>query len=156
MIDAALLLPKILERAGNNRELSEAAAIIAWKRIAGEGLARHAQPLRLHDATIIVEVADDVWKKQLQQMTAELISRMNKLLKREVVKAIDFRVNARALKTRTGVPRTNKVVAPPASVIASAAEIEDPDLRQLFLRAATNCIDRREAISSQPPDQSQI
>jgi hypothetical protein len=147
MIDAALLLPKILERAGNNRELSEAAAIIAWKRVAGEQLARHAKPTRLRDTTLTVEIADDVWKKQLQRMSAELISRLNKLLKREVVKAIDFRVNPALSKPSTrGTEQTRNRQLLPDNIISSAAGIEDPDLRERFMRAATNCIERREAL----------
>ena len=156
MIDAALLFPKLLERAGDNPELAEAAAITAWKRVAGEGLAHHAAPISLRDKTLVITVGDDVWKKQLERMSKELVFRINKLLRRTVVTAIEFRVNARAIKKRTTVARTDKVVAPPASLIASAAEIQDPDLRERFLRAATNCIDRREAVSSQPPNQSQI
>ena len=157
MIDAALLLPKLLERAGNNRELSEAAAIIAWKRVAGEGLARHAKPAKLRDTTLTVEVADDVWKKQLQRMSAELLSRLNKLLKRELVTAIDFRVNPALAKhsMRASEPMRNRQSLP-AGIISAAVEIEDPELRERFIRAATNCIDRREAVSSQPPNQSQI
>ncbi len=147
MIDAALLLPKILERAGNNRELSEAAAIIAWKRVAGEGLLRQAKPAGLCDATLTVEVADDVWKKQLQQMSTELISRLNKLLKREVVKAIDFRVNPAVGKTNTGAAQ-HQPEPLPEKIISSAAGIEDPELRDRFMRAATNCIDRREATAN--------
>lgn len=146
MIDAALLLPKILERAGNNRELAEAAAIIAWKRVAGEGLARHAKPTVLRDTTLTVEVADEVWKRQLQRMSAELISRMNRLLKRELVKAIDFRVNLALGKPNTrGAEQTRTCQSLPAEIISSAAEIEDPELRDRFMRAVTNCIDRREA-----------
>jgi hypothetical protein len=146
MIDAALLLPKILERAGNNRELSEAAAIIAWKRVAGEGLARHAKPIMLRDMTLTVEVADEVWKKQLQRMSAELVSRMNRLLRHELVKTIGFRVNPALNKSSMrGAEQTRSRESLPAEIISSAAEIEDPELRDRFMRAATNCIDRREA-----------
>jgi hypothetical protein len=154
MIDAALLLPKILERAGNNRDLSEAAAIIAWKRVAGEGLARHAKPTILRDTTLTVEVADEVWKKQLQRMSAELTSRINKLLRQEVVTAIEFRINARAMNSRPGAASLSPP-HPPSNVMASAAEIEDPELRERFIRAAANCISRREAAASRPPNQSQ-
>src|ERR1041384_6036461 len=118
MIDAALLFPKLLERAGDNHELAEAAAITAWKRVAGEGLAHHATPISLSDQRLVVAVADDVWKKQLERMSKELVSRINKLLRREVVTAIEFRVNAGAMKSRTRIARTNKVVAPPANVLA--------------------------------------
>jgi hypothetical protein len=146
MIDAVLLMPKILERAGNNRELSEAAAIIAWKRVAGEGLARHARPTILRETKLTVEVADDVWKKQLQRMSVELISRVNRLLKRELVKTIEFRVNPALSKSSTREPKqTRHGELLPDNIISSAAGIEDPDLRERFIRAATNCIDRREA-----------
>jgi hypothetical protein len=156
MIDAALLLPKILERAGNSRELSEAAVIIAWKRVSGEGLARHAKPAMLRDMTLTVEVADDVWKKQLQRMSTELISRMNKMLKRELVRAIDFRVNPGPGKAYAAAGGQRQCQPLPDTIVSSAAGIEDPELRERFMRAASNCIDRREAVSSQPPDQSQI
>jgi hypothetical protein len=146
MIDAGLLLPKILERAGDNRELSEAAAIIAWKRVAGDGLARHAKPIMLRDTTLTVQVADDVWKKQLQRMSAELISRVNRWLKRELVKTIDFRVNPALSKSSTReAKQTRNGELLPDNIISSAAKIEDPDLRERFIRAAMNCIDRREA-----------
>lgn len=150
MIDAALLFPKLLERAGDNPELAEAAAITAWKRVAGAGLAHHATPMSLRDKKLVVAVADDVWKKQLERMSKELTSRINKLLLRQVVSAIEFRVNPRAIKTRPVVESasTAKVEHPPASVIASATEIEDTELRERFIRAATNCIDRREARES--------
>jgi hypothetical protein len=146
MIDAALLLPKMLERAGNNRELSQAAAIIAWKRIAGEGLARHARPTRLHETRLTVEVADDVWKKQLQRMSSELISRVNKLMKRELVTAIDFRINSAICPAMDSSSRKNDQAQLPDNVISSAAAIDDPELRHRFMRAAANCINRRELV----------
>ena len=156
MIDAALLLPKMLERAGNNREFSEAAAIIAWKRVTGDGLAPHTKPISLRNATITVEVADEVWKKQLQRMSVELISRMNKLLRHELVKAIDFRVNPGLDNRSAKGKRKQNPQSLPAHIISSAAGIEDRELRERFMRAATNCIERREAVSSQPPNRSQI
>jgi hypothetical protein len=150
MIDAALLFPKLLARAGDNPELAQAAAMTAWKRVAGEGLAHQAAPISFRETTLIVAVADDVWKKQLERMSKELTFRINKLLRKEVVTTIEFRVNPRAMKSRPGAgsATTNKPVRPPANVIASAAEIEDADLRERFIRAATNCIDRREAVAT--------
>jgi hypothetical protein len=150
MIDAALLLPKILERAGENRELSEAAAIIAWKRVAGEGLARHTKPTMLRHMTLTVEVADEVWKKQLQRMSLELISRVNKLMKRELVTAIDFRINPALGRSKTAV-RKDAHEPLPDNVISAAAQIDDPELRERFMRAASNCIDRREANLNHKP-----
>lgn len=150
MIDAALLLPKILARAGDNANLTELAAKVAWRRAAGDGLREHAVPLQLRDKTLVVCVADAVWQKQLQTMSAELIFRVNKLLRRNVVEAIEFRVNPRALagrKTRPGSARS--IAAPlPSNIVSSAAMIQDSELRERFMRAAANCIERRESLAT--------
>ncbi len=151
MIDAVLLLPKILARAGDDRELSESAAKIAWSRVTGEGLRQHTAAIRLNDKKLIVAVADAVWQKQLQSMSAELIFRMNKLLRSNVVNSLEFQINPKALRGRDPSLRQEKVVKRgplPQSVIASAAEIEDRELRERFMRAAENCISRRDARST--------
>jgi hypothetical protein len=153
MIDAALLLPTLLARAGDNADFTETATKIAWRRVAGEGLREYAIPVRLADGALIVSVADAVWQKQLQAMSAELIFRINKLMARKVVERVEFRIDARALKSNAGsraaTPRLSR--SAPAAVISSAAEIEDPDLRERFLRAAENCISRRDGRKSASP-----
>jgi hypothetical protein len=145
MIDAALLLPKILAGAGENAELSEVSVKIAWRRVSGEGLRNHAVPSQLREKTLIVAVADAAWQKQLQPMSAELIFRINKLLRQKVVERIEFRIDPRALNRLT-VPRsTPRVSEPlPTTIVSSAAGIADPELRERFMRAASNCIERRQ------------
>lgn len=154
MIDAALLLPKLLERAGDNADFTETATKIAWRRVAGEGLREHAIPVRLDNNSLIVSVADAVWQKQLKAMSAELIFRINKLLARKVVHEIVFKIDTRALKANTSTRRSPPRLSgsAPAAVFSSAAEIEDSDLRERFLRAAANCIARREASRSAIPN----
>jgi len=150
MIDAALLLPKILAGTGENAELSEIAAKIAWRRVSGEGLRDHAIPTRLQEKTLLVSVADAVWQKQLQPMSAELIFRLNKLLQRNVVERIEFRIDPRALSGLNMKRRSRSRVsgALPPAIVSSAAGITDPELRERFMRAAENCISRRDSIDS--------
>ena len=82
-------------------------------------------------------------------MSSELISRINRLLGREVVEDIEFRIDPATVEqvrsqNRPG-PR-DKVSAPiPEELISAAGEIADQDLRARFIRAAENCIARREA-----------
>lgn len=146
MIDAALLLPKILAGAGENAELSEMAAKIAWRRVAGEGLRDHAVASQLREKTLIVSIADAVWQKQLQAMSAELIFRVNKVLRQDVVDRIEFRINPHALGRATGKHRSSPRVREPlpSTIVSSAAEIQDSELRERFMRAAENCISRRD------------
>ncbi len=151
MIDLSRLLPKLLKAKGTNPEMVEIAARIAWTRAAGEGLRPNAVPFRLYGKTLVVAVADPIWQKQLQTMAAELVFRINQLLGDSVVDFIEFRVDPATVATaraRTW-PASSKPAAPrtpiPANVLSAAGDIADPDLRQRFVRAAENCINRREA-----------
>src|SRR5947208_9877617 len=101
MTDAASRLPKILDAAGEKPEMVEVAAKIAWSRAAGAGLRGQAIPFRLFHKTLIVSVADAMWQKQLQTMSAELIFRINKLLRRKVVESIELRIDPAAFRMTT-------------------------------------------------------
>ena len=150
MIDVARLLPKLLNATGANPEMAEIAAKLAWTRAAGDGLRRHAIPFRLFRQTLVVSVADLIWQKQMQSMSAELISRINKLLGREVVTDIEFRIDPATVEqvranSQPQRPRDKSPGPIPEELIAAAAEIADENLRERFVRAAENCIARREA-----------
>jgi hypothetical protein len=122
---------------------------IAWRRVSGEGLRDHAVPSRLQEKTLNVSVADAAWQKQLQPMSAELIFRINKLLRRNVVERIEFRIDppaiARAAAKHGSASRVREPL--PSNVVSSAAEIQDLELRERFMRAAENCIERRETLT---------
>ena len=149
MIDVARLLPKLLNATGANPEMAEIAAKLAWTRAAGDGLRRHAIPFRLFRKTLVVSVADPIWQKQMQSMSGELVSRINKLLGREVVDDIEFRIDpARVEQVRTNSqPRQDQGARGPIpeELVSAASEITDEGLREQFIRAAENCIARREA-----------
>jgi hypothetical protein len=151
MIDVARLLPKLLKATGENPEMAEIAAKLAWTRAAGEGLRRHAIPFRLSRQTLTVSVADAIWQKQMQSMSLELLARINRLLGREVVTAIEFRIDpatvelARARISAQEQKETRPPVTMPAELVTAAKEIADDDLRARFMRAAENCIARRES-----------
>ena len=151
MVDLSLLLPKLLNATESNPELAEEIAKLAWTRAAGEGLRNHAVPFRLYRRTLIVSVADAIWQKQLQQMSAEFIFRINKLLGRSVVDDIEFRIDPAAVDrmlSRIPAPRSSRKKTPARipELLSAAGSITDPDLRDRFIRAAENCIERRESM----------
>lgn len=151
MMDLARLLPKLLNATGANPEMAEIAAKLAWSRAAGDGLRRHAIPFRLYRKTLVVSVADVIWQRQLNSMSGELISRINRLLGREVVDTIEFRIDPAAVEqVRNDLQpqknaRNEDPQPLPEELISAAAEIADEDLRERFVRAAGNCIARRES-----------
>ena len=149
MIDVARLLPKLLNATGANPEMAEVAVKIAWTRAAGDGLRRHAIPFRLFRKTLVVSVADLIWQRQMQSMSAELISRINRSLGREIVEDIEFRIDPATVEQvrsqNRPAPREKMNPPIPDDLISAADEIADQDLRERFIRAAENCIARREA-----------
>jgi len=155
MIDLNRLLPKLVNRNGANPELTEIAAKIAWTRAAGAGLRPNAVPFRLYQKTLIVSVGDAIWQKQMQAMSAELLSRINRLLGRDVVDFIEFRIDpatidsARAVNSRAKDSSRAETRPIPAELVSAASTIADNELRERFMRAAENCIARREASPQQ-------
>jgi hypothetical protein len=153
MDDLLRVLPKFLRAAGETEEVLEAAAMIAWKRVAGEGLRGQAVPFRLYRKTLIVAVADTTWQKQLEAVSGQLLFRLNSLLGQAVVTYIEFRVDpstVRAERAKLGgevdtKAQEQRALESASGQIRAAAEaITDEQLRYRFLLAAGSCIDRRE------------
>ena len=133
----------------------EAAALVAWRRVAGEGLRAQAVPFRLYRKTLIVAVLDATWQKQLEAMSGQLLFRLNSLLGQAVVTYIEFRIDpktVRAERARLQVRETNRLEQERRALQSISGEISlaadaihDDDLRRRFLLAAGSCIDRRES-----------
>jgi predicted nucleic acid-binding Zn ribbon protein len=142
-------LPAILKASGASEEVAEAACVSAWKHAVGEGLSGHAVPVGLQQRTLVVAVADNVWKKQLEQMRGQLLFRLNSVLGQALVKSIEFRVDSKKLE-RLRATEANTSKGPdvnykiPTELLNAAAGIEDADLRRAFLGAATSCVRRLE------------
>ena len=154
MDDLIRTLPKLLRAAGETEEVLEAAALVAWRRVAGEGLRAQAVPFRLYRKTLIVAVADSTWQKQLEAVSGQLLFRLNSLLGQAVVTYIEFRVDpqtvraereaARAVATNQAEQEQRALRSVKGDVAVAADAIHDEDLRRRFLLAAGSCIDRRE------------
>jgi hypothetical protein len=153
MDDLLRVLPKFLRAAGETEEVLEAAAMIAWKRVAGEGLRGQAVPFRLYRKTLIVAVADTTWQKQLEAVAGQLLFRLNSLLGQAVVTYIEFRIDPTTVRAerakRADVKDTEtqerRALESAAGQVRDAAEaISDENLRRRFLLAAGSCIERRE------------
>ena len=142
-------LPTILKASGAPEEVAEAACLAAWKHAVGEGLSSHAVPVQLLNSTLVVAVADNIWKKQLEQMRGQLLFRLNSVLGQALVKSIEMRVDpkrielARAKPSGTSTDKESNYEVP-AELLSAAAAIEDVDLRRAFLGAATSCVKRLE------------
>lgn len=154
MDDLIRTLPKLLRAAGETEEILEAAALVAWRRVAGEGLRTQAVPFRLYRKTLIVAVADTTWQKQLEAISGQLLFRINSLLGQAIVTFIEFRVDPKTVRAERAAAKAQEInqieqerralISVSGEISVAANAIHDDDLRRRFLLAAGSCIDRRE------------
>ena len=69
----------------------ELRACAAWKVAAGRKIAEHTRAARLVRGSLIVEVEDPVWQRQLSTMSRMLVANLEKALGEALVTDIDFR-----------------------------------------------------------------
>ena len=132
-------LPGVLRAAGDSTEVAEAAAIAAWKHAAGDGLKEHAVPLKLEDRTLTIAVADAIWQKQLYSMRGQLLFRINSILGKPLVGALDFVIDSTIAKPSVEQPTERDELLDnevPIELWSAANAIQDKDLRKKFLKTA--------------------
>ncbi|HVF86086.1 MAG TPA: DUF721 domain-containing protein [Pyrinomonadaceae bacterium] len=146
-------LPKLLRAAGEAEEVAEAAAMVAWRRVAGEALRGCAVPFRLYRKTLIIAVPDATWQKQMETLSGQLIFRLNSLLGQAAVTYIEFRLDPKTVqaeRARLNVSVVDRKVQErralecAAGLRGAAASIRDENLRKRFLLAAGSCIDAQQ------------
>lgn len=138
-------LPGVLRAAGDSEEVAEAAAIAAWKFAAGDGLKDHAVPLKLENRTLSVAVSDGIWQKQLHSMRGQLLFRVNSILGRPVVGAIEFTIDPAlaAAQVEEQQPDESLDNEVPLELWSAANAIQDKELRRKFLKTAALALKRK-------------
>ena len=151
MEDLFQSLPKLLRAAGESEEVLEAASFAAWRRVAGEALRGCAVPFRLYRKTLVVAVPDATWRRQLEQVSPQLIFRLNSLLGQAVVTYVEFRVDPKTVRLereRLGraeyerLAQEENALKRAGEIGDAASAIHDEDLRRRFLLAAGSCMNR--------------
>ena len=139
-------LSKVLQAHQDSPELNEAAAVAAWKHAIGDGLRQHTTALRLEGKTLIVAVRDAIWQKQLNTMKSQLLFRVNSILGQPLLNNIELKIDPKSLIVVSREKKADEIVdnEVPLELWSAAAAIEDRQLRQKFLRAATGALRRKE------------
>jgi hypothetical protein len=140
------LLPRILIHCGDSDEGREQSVFAAWSAVVGAGVSRVTAPVRLHNKDLIVAVSDTTWSVQLGKIKGQILFRINAALGIPTVTGLRFIVNEGKVKAAHPSPPQVQFLAPEkeALLLAGPAScITDPEIRELFLRAAGKCLDRR-------------
>jgi predicted nucleic acid-binding Zn ribbon protein len=83
-------MPGALETLLREVPLSTGKVIFAWKSAVGPAIDR-ACSVRLEGTTLLVDVPDPEWARQVRRMSSIILSRLQALLGNDVVASIDVR-----------------------------------------------------------------
>ena len=121
----------------------EERAAAAWRIAAGKKVARYTRATRLVRQTLVVEVGDMVWQRQLHSLRKFLLGNLNELLGPGVVTDLDFRqVPARRgpgqAQSAQGADMFSEPTFPRGELSAELDEadlIRDPVMAMLYKQA---------------------
>ena len=133
-------IPDVLKVLGKNAQAEQAVVFAAWKRCAGPLLNERTKPLEFFENRLVVAVEDNMWRRHLEELSPQMMARVNGQLGDGILKYIEFRVqpktfeDAKRNSLSSSISKTEEV--PPAINLA-AQSIADLRLRKVFLEAAT-------------------
>lgn len=84
-------LNSLLKQYGLDVKIKQYEVFNVWQEAVGEHIAKVAIPQKIDRGVLIVKVEKPVWRNELVYMKGEIIEKVNKLLKEEIVKEIIFR-----------------------------------------------------------------
>lgn len=139
-------IPLVLNGLASNGDVDEAVVFAAWKRCAGELLNERTTAIEFFENRLIVAVADKTWQRHLEDLSPQMLYKINSSLGDGTVRFIEFRIDQRALNAsreqKAALTETAKAQVSPALTKAAEA-ISDEALRQQFLDAAAEYLERQ-------------
>jgi hypothetical protein len=102
----------------------------AWPAAVGKAIAAHTWRLTLVRQTLVVEVEDAIWQKQLFTLRGQILERLRRCTASDVVQEVEFRI---ALKRRQ--PQRAETRESPQSDIDKGDEadsIQDAVLKKVY------------------------
>lgn len=150
--DLGAALERVAARADTEGELARAHAIAVWPRAVGDEIARRTHCTALRKGELLVLVESPAWATQLQAMAPQIVEAVNREAGKRLVRTMRFTVSRTVREERErdeaaagteAVYRPERVEPVPlspqerAQVEATAAAIDDEDLRGAAIRAMT-------------------
>jgi len=107
--------------------IAEALARAAWPIAVGRKIAAHAHATRMVRTSLIVEVEDAVWQRQLFTLRHQILTKMRANLGEGIVEDIEFRIMPRRRE-----PQIARQIGPGIAPADEAEQIPDPVLRKIY------------------------
>lgn len=157
MDDLFRSLPALLTQLDDDDSVREAVVFAAWRRAAGELLLEHTSQVNVIDKRLVIAVSSKAWQRNLEDLSGQMIFKINSLLGSAIVTYIEFRVDetlvrkaARCYGTSDETDKFESMAMAEITpnLIASAAAIGDDEMRKHFLLAAGTCLNRKKRLAA--------
>ena len=101
-------------------------AVSSWAQAVGKTIARHTRAMGIFEGTLVVEVEDAVWERNLRQLQPQIMAKLTAAVGPAKVKEIRFKL---AIPKRS--PQREEAVAS----ADEADSIADPTLRRIYIQS---------------------
>jgi hypothetical protein len=109
----------------------ERIACAAWSKAVGKKIALRTRAVKLVRTTLVVEVEDELWKKNLWSLRYQILRNLEKAIGPEIVAAVELRV----MPARFGPKRESEPRLAFEVPLDEAEGIADPGLRRIYKAA---------------------
>jgi hypothetical protein len=134
----SVTLGKILKARGMQDRLHEYRVFSRWKEVAGQAIARHAEPRALRGGKLVLAVDSPAWMQQLSLLKPELIEKLNSSLGGKSIRDVTLKLG------EVAAPHDQASEEGPAGVALTPGEREqierhllgagDSDIRDMVRR----------------------
>ncbi len=100
-----------------------------WPAAVGKAIAAHTSRLKLVRTTLVVEVEDAIWQRQLYPLTRQIVDRICQVTGSAIVQNVEFRIAVP--RRQPGRAEVAETLAP-SSAVDEAENIRDPVLKKLY------------------------
>lgn len=131
------ILEKSLKRLELSGRIEEYGIWPIWDETVGPAVARNAQPEKIRNGTLFVNVSSPTWMNELQFVKEILTEKLNQRIGREVVKHIFFVVGRQEEKNKRELtpPRTKAADIQSAKTDEVQLDsVRDPEVRKALKR----------------------
>ena len=86
-----IAIQSFLKKSGLNSGVEQQKALKLWGEIVGNKISKNTEPESVKNGVLVIKTINSVWKQELQIQKTEIIKKLNKRLKKNIIKEIRFK-----------------------------------------------------------------
>ena len=138
-------IPTVLKHVESPSAVEEAIVFAAWSRCSGELLRERTATVEFVNNRLVIAVPDITWRRHLEDLSRQILVRINRLLGEGTVTFIEFRIDESAIDAIRRAGTTAGSIPDVSPSLRSAANaIADEALRNQFLSSAAYYLARQQ------------